>query len=89
MLKSFGTLAIPDDGRQCFTDYARWRLHLGPGGRHTWHYLKSDAECKEWPQSEIDRYWLGLPMVWNNALHRHARHLYDALKDSTSTYFGN
>lgn len=46
-----------------FTDYRRWRLRLGEGGRHTWHYLKAEEECKEWPQTDIDRYWLGLPLV--------------------------
>ncbi|KAG9226875.1 hypothetical protein CCMSSC00406_0003452 [Pleurotus cornucopiae] len=46
-----------------FTDYTRWRLRLGPGGRHTWHYLKTDEEISEWPQTDIDRYWLGLPLV--------------------------
>lgn len=46
-----------------FTDYSRWRLRLGEGGRHTWHYLKAEEEHEEWPQTDIDRYWLGLPLV--------------------------
>ncbi|KAF4581561.1 Lanosterol synthase (Oxidosqualene--lanosterol cyclase) [Pleurotus pulmonarius] len=51
-----------------FTDYSRWRLRLGEGGRHTWHYLKTDKECEEWPQTDIDRYWLGLPLVQSKKL---------------------
>ncbi|KAF2095931.1 oxidosqualene:lanosterol cyclase-like protein [Rhizodiscina lignyota] len=41
------------------TDYSRWRLR-DDRGRQTWHYLDSDEECKEWPQSIADRYMLGL-----------------------------
>ncbi|KAG7085558.1 hypothetical protein E1B28_003115 [Marasmius oreades] len=43
------------------TDYSRWRLLVSEGGRHTWHYLKSDEECKKWPQTTVDKFWLGLP----------------------------
>jgi lanosterol synthase len=49
----------PSDAR---TDYARWRL-LDDRGRQTWHYLKTDKELKEWPQSIADKYHLGLPTV--------------------------
>ncbi|CAL8584248.1 Lanosterol synthase (Oxidosqualene--lanosterol cyclase) [Xanthoria parietina] len=42
------------------TDPSRWRL-LDEQGRQTWHYLQSDEEIKEWPQSIADRYFLGLP----------------------------
>ncbi|KZP01638.1 terpene synthase [Calocera viscosa TUFC12733] len=54
---------IPQSGAEHPTDLARWRLKVGDGshGRHTWHYLRSDDECARWPQTEIDRYWLGLP----------------------------
>ena len=31
-------------------------------GRHVWHYLQTDAECAKWPQSDEDKYWLGLPL---------------------------
>ncbi|KAI9707584.1 MAG: Lanosterol synthase (Oxidosqualene--lanosterol cyclase) [Candelina mexicana] len=42
------------------TDYERWRL-LDVKGRQTWHYLESDEELKEWPQSIADKYHLELP----------------------------
>lgn len=42
------------------TDLSRWRLRVSDGGRHVWHYLRDDAECKAWPQSVEDKYWLGL-----------------------------
>ncbi|KAJ7747290.1 terpene synthase [Mycena metata] len=45
------------------TDHSRWRLKLGPGGSHSWVYLASDEECANWPQSDIDRYWLGIPLA--------------------------
>ncbi|EON63012.1 lanosterol synthase [Coniosporium apollinis CBS 100218] len=42
------------------TDYARWRL-LDERGRQTWHYLQTDEEVEQWPQSTADKYHLGLP----------------------------
>ena len=44
------------------TDPTRWRL-LNENGRHTWHYLKTEAEAKEWPQSTADKWYLGLDTV--------------------------
>ncbi|KAJ6594110.1 terpenoid cyclases/protein prenyltransferase alpha-alpha toroid [Mycena capillaripes] len=44
------------------TDHSRWRLKLGPGGSHSWQYLESDEECANWPQTDIDRYWLGISL---------------------------
>ena len=44
------------------TDIERWRL-LDDRGRQTWHYLESDEEVQEWPQSIADRYHLGLKLV--------------------------
>ena len=44
------------------TDLHRWRL-LDERGRQTWHYLESDEDAAEWPQSTADRYFLGLPLV--------------------------
>ncbi|CEH17304.1 lanosterol synthase [Ceraceosorus bombacis] len=41
------------------TDYSRWRLEVDHG-RHVWHYLRTDEECARWPQSDEDKYWLGL-----------------------------
>jgi len=43
-------------------DRSRWRL-LDESGRHTWHYLKSDKEVEEWPQTTADKYHLGQPTV--------------------------
>lgn len=50
---------IPVDQK---TDYRRWRL-LNEDGRQTWHYLKTDEEMKQWPQSVAEKYFLGLPTV--------------------------
>ena len=44
------------------TDYTRWRM-LDENGRQTWHYLSSDAEVKDWPQTMADKHYLGLPKV--------------------------
>jgi hypothetical protein len=44
------------------TDRSRWRL-LDESGRHTWHYLKTDKELEEWPQTTADKYHLGLQTV--------------------------
>ncbi|EJD47041.1 lanosterol synthase [Auricularia subglabra TFB-10046 SS5] len=50
------------DPSEPWTDYTRWRLRADDDGRHTWHYLKTDAELAAWPQTEVDKYWLGLPL---------------------------
>ncbi|KAG4414957.1 hypothetical protein IFR04_011885 [Cadophora malorum] len=42
------------------TDYSKWRL-LDEKGRQTWHYL-DDEQAKEWPQSDADKWFLGLPL---------------------------
>ena len=42
------------------TDLSRWRLLVNDGGRHTWHYLQTEEELANWPQNEIDKFWLGL-----------------------------
>ena len=47
------------------TELFRWRLKVDHG-RQTWHYLESDEEVKNWPQSIIEKYWLGLPFVSHN-----------------------
>lgn len=44
------------------TDRSRWRL-LDERGRQTWHYLRTDQEVKEWPQSTADKWFLGLDTV--------------------------
>jgi len=45
------------------TDLRRWRLRVSDGGRHVWHYLETDEEADAWPQTQEDKYWLGLEMV--------------------------
>ncbi|RVX66222.1 hypothetical protein B0A52_10149 [Exophiala mesophila] len=42
-------------------DRSRWRLEVGKDSRHVWHYLKTDQQVKDWPQSTSDKYFLGLP----------------------------
>lgn len=54
---------ITKSPKEPFTDYSRWRLLVNDGGRHTWHYLKTDEECEKWPQNTVDKYWLGLQTV--------------------------
>ena len=44
------------------TDYSRWRLK-DDRGRQTWHYLQSDEEVKQWPQTIADKWHLGLDTV--------------------------
>ncbi|KAF3000096.1 Lanosterol synthase (Oxidosqualene--lanosterol cyclase) [Curvularia kusanoi] len=41
------------------TDYTRWRLR-DDRGCQTWHYLHTEKEVKDWPQSAADRYFLGM-----------------------------
>jgi hypothetical protein len=60
---SYPGLEVPASGKEHFTDYRRWRLLVNDGGRHTWHYLRTDEECDRWPQNSVDKYWLGLPLV--------------------------
>lgn len=59
----YSRLDVAPSGEKHFTDYARWRLLVNDGGRHTWHYLRTDEECKAWPQNAVDKYWLGLDTV--------------------------
>nr|ALM02366.1 lanosterol synthase [Wolfiporia cocos]ALM02367.1 lanosterol synthase [Wolfiporia cocos]AVK93175.1 lanosterol synthase [Wolfiporia cocos] len=59
---SYASLDIPTSGETSFTDYSRWRLRSSEDGRHTWHYLKTDEECQAWPQTNLDKYWLGIPL---------------------------
>ncbi|CAI4214776.1 unnamed protein product [Parascedosporium putredinis] len=43
------------------TDLSRWRLQ-DDGGRLTWHYMLDEQAAKEWPQSDADKWYLGLPL---------------------------
>ncbi|KAJ7035653.1 terpenoid cyclases/protein prenyltransferase alpha-alpha toroid [Mycena alexandri] len=58
----YSRLTIQTDCKRPFTDYNRWRLLVSEGGRHTWHYLKTDEECAKWPQNSVDKFWLGLDL---------------------------
>ncbi|TFK98472.1 terpenoid cyclases/protein prenyltransferase alpha-alpha toroid [Pterulicium gracile] len=55
-------LDVPASGTTPFTDLTRWRLLVNDGGRHTWQYMRTDEQAANWPQSEVDRYWLGIPL---------------------------
>lgn len=44
------------------TDPTRWRLK-DDDSRHSWLYLESEKEAKDWPQSYAEKYFLGLPLV--------------------------
>jgi lanosterol synthase len=44
------------------TDLGRWRLK-NDRGRQTWHYLHTDEEVQQWPQTTADKYHLGLDTV--------------------------
>ncbi|KAJ2919534.1 hypothetical protein MD484_g877, partial [Candolleomyces efflorescens] len=57
---AWSPLDIPYSSNEPFTDYTRWRLKVSDGGRHIWHYLKTDDEVAAWPQNTVDKYWLGL-----------------------------
>lgn len=63
MLSCYSSIDVPESGEQPFTDYSRWRLLVDGDGRHTWHYLQTEEQGKEWPQTNLDKYWLGLSMV--------------------------
>ncbi|KAL2917348.1 Lanosterol synthase (Oxidosqualene--lanosterol cyclase) [Polyrhizophydium stewartii] len=41
------------------TDLRRWRLKVSHGAQ-TWHYLRTDEETAAWPQTDYDKYWLGI-----------------------------
>ncbi|KAJ6624958.1 terpenoid cyclases/protein prenyltransferase alpha-alpha toroid [Mycena sp. CBHHK59/15] len=58
----YSRLPIEHSASRPFTDYSRWRLLVSEGGRHTWHYLKTDEECAQWPQNAVDKYWLGMKL---------------------------
>ncbi|KAJ9088502.1 Lanosterol synthase (Oxidosqualene--lanosterol cyclase) [Entomophthora muscae] len=42
------------------TDLTRWRLKVDDG-RQVWHYLETDSELEAWPQTNADKYFIGLP----------------------------
>ncbi|KZS88495.1 terpene synthase [Sistotremastrum niveocremeum HHB9708] len=52
---------LPNTGDEPFTDYSRWRLVVDDVGNHTWDYVSEDRGSLA-PQSEIEKYWLGLAL---------------------------
>ena len=54
---------VPATGDEPMTDYTRWRLEVSGDGRHIWRYLHTEEECEQWPQTSLDKYWLGMPLV--------------------------
>ena len=59
----YNRIDAPVSGKQPVTDYNRWRLLVNDGGRHTWHYLETDEECEKWPMNDVDKFWMGIPLV--------------------------
>ena len=55
-------LARRSPGEEVKTDLNKWRL-LDERGRQTWHYLTTDKQVEDWPQSTADKYFLELPLV--------------------------
>jgi len=49
------------------TDRSRWRM-VNDRGEQTWTYLKSEEQAKQWPQTDADKWYLGLNIV---CLHAH------------------
>lgn len=44
----------------------KWRLRIDKKfGRQTWHYMESEEMENAWPQTVIDKYWLGTLKVLN------------------------
>ena len=54
---------VPLTGAEPMTDYTRWRLEVLDDGRHIWRYLRTEEECAARPQTALDKYWLGMPLV--------------------------
>ncbi|KAK5162917.1 uncharacterized protein LTR77_011078 [Saxophila tyrrhenica] len=57
--KPNGTTTYHLEASDAKTDHTRWRLR-DDDGRHTWHYLQTDEELKQWPMTVADRYFLGM-----------------------------
>jgi hypothetical protein len=52
------------NGEEPLTDHSRWRLReeIGGIGDHVWEYLP-EAAAKSKPQTNMTKYWLGIPLV--------------------------
>ncbi|KAI8827407.1 terpenoid cyclases/protein prenyltransferase alpha-alpha toroid [Chytriomyces cf. hyalinus JEL632] len=53
---------MPVNFNSAKTDPTKWRLAVSEG-RQTWHYLEGEHELINWPQTDFDRYWQGLPLI--------------------------
>ena len=65
----YNRIDAPVSGEEAVTDYNRWRLLVNDGGRHTWHYLETDEECEKWPMNDVDKFWMGIPLVGLSFVH--------------------
>lgn len=52
------------NGEEPLTDPSRWRLReeIDGVGDHVWEYLP-EAAAKGQPQNNMNKYWLGIPLV--------------------------
>lgn len=62
-MSCYTPIDIPASGEKTFVDYSRWKLTYTEDGGHIWKYLKTDEEIQSLPQTVLDKYWLGLPLV--------------------------
>jgi len=60
---AYAPIDLPETGEKPFTDLTRWRLEITDTAGHVWKYLRTDEECARWPMGDVEKYWLGLPMV--------------------------
>ncbi|THH04052.1 hypothetical protein EW146_g10277 [Bondarzewia mesenterica] len=51
------------DGITPFTPHEHWRLRFGSNTQKEWVYLHSDKEREAWPQANLEKFILGLPMT--------------------------
>lgn len=63
-------LSSTDNERTDRTDVTRWRL-LDESGCQTWHYLDTEEKVESWPQSDADKYFLGLSTVCDARRYTH------------------
>jgi hypothetical protein len=57
------------DGITPFTRHEHWRLRFGKNTRKEWVYLHSDEDRNAWPQSNLEKHVLGLPVVCARSLY--------------------
>jgi len=61
------------NGEEPLTDHSRWRLReeIDGIGDHVWEYLPV-AAAKDKPQNNMNKYWLGIPLVCSPSPFAHA-----------------